>query len=164
MSRFRDELRVISPLWWFIALAVYFCSATLLFEFALPNDPKIGKWPVGAQALFAYGIFLTVFILLVLVGYVAGDAKRRHMRYVMWAVLALVIPNGIGIILYFVLRDPMPRPCPGCAKSVKGGVFCPHCGTPLQALCPHCKGGIEPGWTHCPHCGAALAPRATHPA
>ena len=156
MNRFRDELRVIPPLAWILAVAIYLSSATLLFEFAIPTDAKLSKWPVGGQIPFAYGIFLTVFALILLIGYVHQDAKRRGMRYVMWTLLAIFIPDGIGIILYFVLRDPMPKKCPACSAMVKAGIFCPHCGTALQATCPGCKRGIEPGWSHCPQCGTTL--------
>jgi hypothetical protein len=164
MSRFREELRVIPPLTWPIAVVVYLCSATLLFEFALPGDVNTGKWPVEGRFLFAYGIFLLLFLYVLVVGYICGDSKRRGMNCVLWTLIAILVPNTIGIILYFVLRDPVPRPCPSCATPVKSGVFCPHCGTALQATCPSCRRGVEPAWTHCPHCGSKLsspAPRAT---
>jgi Double zinc ribbon len=156
MSRFRDELKVIPPLAWILALAVYISSATLLFRYGVLQDPKLGKWPLAGQILFAYGVFLSIFALVLLIGYVNADAKRRGMRYVMWTLLAIFIPDGIGIILYFVLRDPMPKKCPACGTMVKTGVFCPQCGTAVQPTCPSCKKGIEPGWSHCPHCGTAL--------
>jgi hypothetical protein len=44
-------------------------------------------------------------------GYVYADAKRRGMRYVMWTWPAILIPNAIGVILYFVLRDPLLVNC-----------------------------------------------------
>jgi hypothetical protein len=156
MSRFRDELRVIPPLAWIFAVAIYLASATLIFKLAVPTDRNLRTWPVGGQILFSYGIFLTIFAFILLVGYVYADARRRGMRYVMWTLLAIFIPDGIGIILYFVLRDPMPKTCPACSTTVKSGVFCPHCGTALQATCPSCKYGVEPGWSHCPQCGTTL--------
>jgi hypothetical protein len=156
MNRLRDELRVIPPLAWILAVAIYLSSATLIFEIAIPNDRKLSKWPVEGQILFAYGIFLTILAFILLIGYVFGDARRRGMRYVMWTLLALFIPDGIGIILYFVFRDPMPKKCPACSTMVKAGVFCSSCGTALQATCPSCKRGVEPGWSHCPHCGTTL--------
>ena len=48
--------------------------------------------------------------------------------------LAIFIPNALGIILYFVLREPMMTPCPQCSTLVKPGfAFCPACGTKLGA-------------------------------
>jgi RNA polymerase subunit RPABC4/transcription elongation factor Spt4 len=95
---------------------------------------------------------------------VYADAKRRGMRYVMWTVLAIFIPNAIGIILYFILRDPLMKPCPGCSQVLKSGyTFCPHCGTSLLPTCPNCGRSVELGWANCPACGTKLpspTPRA----
>jgi RNA polymerase subunit RPABC4/transcription elongation factor Spt4 len=107
--------------------------------------------------LFSGGVFLVAAAWILLVGYVYADAKRRGMRYVMWTWLAALIPDGIGIILYFLLRDALPRPCPGCSTVVKAGyTFCPHCGAATQPTCPHCGRGVEGAWSHCPHCGSGL--------
>src|SRR5713101_8193561 len=108
MSRFREELRVIPRTAWVIAFVAYFVFTTLIFNFALPSDPKLSTWPLAGKIAFVYGMFLLVFALILLVGYVFADARRREMRYVMWTWLAALIPDGIGIILYFILRDPLP--------------------------------------------------------
>ena len=50
-------------------------------------------------------MFLAGYTLLI--GYIYGDARRRGMRYVMWTLLAIFLFNGIGIILYFILREPL---------------------------------------------------------
>jgi Double zinc ribbon len=157
MSRFQKELKVIPRIAWIIGLLIYFGMGLLLFTVALPSDNHMRMWDPSLQLLFSFGIPLILFAYVLLVGYVYGDAKRRGMRYVMWTLLAIFIPDGIGIILYFILRSPMPRPCPGCAQDVPSGfVFCPHCGTPLQATCPNCGRGVERGWSNCPHCGTKL--------
>ena len=49
-----------------------------------------------------------------LIAYVYGDARRRGMRYVMWTLLAIFLFNGIGIILYFILREPLMVYCSRC--------------------------------------------------
>ena len=90
-------------------------------------------------------------------GYVYGDARRRGMRYVMWTLLAIFIPNGIGVILYFILRDPMPSYCSKCGASTKQGhAFCPACGANVLPACPQCQRAGQPGWSHCAWCGAKL--------
>jgi len=59
-------------------------------------------------------------------GYVYGDARRRGMRYGLWTLLAVFIPNGIGVVLYFILREPMPSYCAKCGSPAKQGhAFCP---------------------------------------
>jgi len=161
MSRFRDELRVIPRPVWFLAFGIYFVLATVVFKCAVMRDPDFRSWPLLGKVAFPYGIFLLLLALILLVGYVYADAKRRRMRYVMWTWLALLIPDGIGIILYFILRDPLPLPCPSCRADVPAKfTFCPHCGTALQPTCPQCGKAVEHGWANCPNCGVKL-PRQT---
>ncbi|MGH9326148.1 MAG: zinc ribbon domain-containing protein [Terriglobia bacterium] len=158
MSRFTKELRVIPTLAWIVGWVIYACVTTLMFFYVTPHDPHMAQWSRWEQALLVYGIFLVPVAYVALIGYVYGDAKRRQMRYVMWTLLAIFIPDAIGIILYFILRDPLPKHCPGCGNSVKVGfLFCPRCGTSVQPTCPNCGKGFDPSWTNCPHCGQRLA-------
>ncbi len=100
--------------------------------------------------LFAAGYAL-------LVGYIYGDARRRGMRYVMWTLLAIFLANGIGIILYFILRDPLLSYCSRCGTGVQPShAFCPRCGAAVQPACPACRRTIQAGWTHCAWCGNQL--------
>lgn len=162
MNTFRDELRVIPRFAWYLGILVYLALSNLAFFILLPQDPKLGQWPFAGKIAFAYGIFLIILVLIWLVGYVHGDAKRRGMRYVMWTWLAALIPDGIGIILYFVLRDPMPAPCPRCSKLVRASfVFCPQCGTAMQPTCPNCGRAVEASWSNCAYCGVKL-PAPSH--
>jgi hypothetical protein len=151
--------RVIPPTAWFIAFAVYICFALLMFLVALPSDKEMRLWQQWQQALFAFGIGLVFLVWILLVGYVNGDAKRRRMRYVMWTLLSIFVPNFIGIILYFLLRDALPRPCPSCGKTADGSFsFCPHCGAGLALSCPQCHRPVESGWGTCAYCGTKLQP------
>jgi RNA polymerase subunit RPABC4/transcription elongation factor Spt4 len=165
MSRFRQELQVIPGTARFIAAFVYVAlAAAFAMLVVFSHDPGLANIPQVARLLLiaCVGIVPTIFVLLV--GYVYADAKRRGMRYVMWTVLAIFIPNAIGIILYFILRDPLMKPCPGCSQVLKSGyTFCPHCGTSLLPTCPNCGRSVELGWANCPQCGTKLpspTPRA----
>ena len=90
-------------------------------------------------------------------GYVYGDARRRGMRYGMWTLLAVFIPNGIGVVLYFILREPMPSYCSKCGSPAKQGhAFCPSCGANVLPSCSQCHRAGQPGWSHCAWCGAKL--------
>jgi len=164
MSRFTQELKVVPRAAWIIGALVYLSITTPIFLVELPTDPNFRDWPRWGQALFVYGIMLLVIPFFGLFGYIWGDAKRRGMRYVMWTLLAIFVPYLIGVIVYFLLRDPLPKACSGCGNMVKSGfVFCPHCGTTLQPTCPNCGKAVETGWANCPHCGQSLpskAPRA----
>ena len=107
--------------------------------------------------------FIGAWVLLV--GYVFGDAKQRGMNRVLWTLLAIFIPNAIGIILYFILREPVTVPCPSCGTPArKGYAFCAGCGAPVRAACPQCRQPIEPGWRNCTRCGVPLTPASSAPA
>ncbi len=158
MSRFTTELRVVPHAAWIVAGLFYVCLTVPVFIFVAPTDLVIGTWPRWGQAVVVYGGFLLVAALIALIGYVYGDARRRQMRYVMWTLLAICTPYAIGIILYFILRDPLPKPCPGCGHVEKAQFpFCPRCGTLLQPGCPKCHTPVKPTWANCAHCGQQLA-------
>ena len=94
---------------------------------------------------------------VVLVGYVHGDARRRGMRYVMWMWLAILIPHGLGVILYFIFREPMPVYCSKCGAPVHSTyTYCPHCGAGTGPACAQCHRVGHAGWSHCAWCGAKM--------
>src|SRR6266853_2777999 len=75
------------------------------------------------------GTIMAAFILLA--GYVYADASRRGMPPIPWTALALLIPNGVGFVLYFLLRKPILRPCSGCGCGIaQDADFCSRCGQP----------------------------------
>jgi Double zinc ribbon len=165
MSRFSQEMKVIPRAAWITGILLYLAMTTPLFFLAVSRDPDFKGWPAWGRVLFAYGPTLLVIPVIALFGYVYGDAKRRGMRYVMWTLLAIFIPQSIGVILYFVLRDPLPKPCPNCALPVKRGfTFCPNCGAATQPTCPACGKGVEFSWMNCPHCGGKLPSSGTQAA
>jgi len=98
---------------------------------------------------------------VLLIGYVYADARRRGMNAVLWTLLAIFIPSAIGIILYFILRDPLAVPCPGCGTPArKGHAFCASCGAAVRRACPQCRQPVEAAWRNCPSCGAPLGASA----
>ena len=164
MSRFSEGLKTIPRTAWFIAIVCYLTITTLMITVLIPEDNEMKYWPLAGKIAFTYSTLLLVAGWILLIGYVYADAKRRGMRYVLWTWLAALIPNGIGIILYFILRDPLPRPCVGCLKLVKAGfVFCPFCGTAMKPTCPNCGRAVEHGWSNCPECGSKLPALTTAP-
>ena len=93
----------------------------------------------------------------VLAGYVFGDARRRGMRYVLWTWMAILIPNGIGIILYFILREPLLAYCTACGGATQPGfAYCPRCGVGVAPACKQCRRITQAGWSHCAYCGTQL--------
>ena len=162
MSRFTKELSVIPKATWIVAGLVNLCCTLPMFLAVAPTDRVVGKWPLWGQALCVCAMFLFMTAWFALIGYVYGDAKRRRMRYVMWTLLAIFVPNAIGMILYFILRDPLPKPCPGCGQIEKAGFqFCPRCGALLQPTCSKCGKPVDPTWANCAYCGQLLLEPAT---
>jgi hypothetical protein len=115
--------------------------------------------------LFVFPVFLMTLIgaaalaiYVLLIGYVYGDARRRGMNQVLWTLLAIFIPSAIGVILYFILRDPVPVPCPSCNMlAPRGHAYCAGCGAAVRSACPQCRQPVEAGWKNCVRCGVSLA-------
>jgi len=157
MSRFREEMNVVPIGAWVVAVVCYLGFVALAWNVLIPRDEDLSPWPEWGKAVFAIGIPLFLAMYILLIGYVNGDARRRGMRYVLWTLLAIFIPNAIGVILYFIMRERLMRDCPGCGKRVRGMyTFCPLCGTEVVQSCPGCRRSIEAGWSHCPSCGKGL--------
>jgi hypothetical protein len=163
MKRLTQELRIIPGLAWLVGVLLYLgfvCFSITMMR----TDPQLRIWPVWGQAMFTALIPLLLVPYVALVGYVNADARRRGMRYRLWTLLAIFIPNALGFILYFVLREPLMSPCPQCATLVKQGyAFCPKCGAAVASVCPQCRRRVETNWSHCAACGTALAAAEPRP-
>jgi hypothetical protein len=72
-----------------------------------PHAPILGGLLGLLGGTFVGGLFLLWVLGL---GYVYGDARRRNMPAVPWLLVALLVPNLLGFLLYFVLRKPLARP------------------------------------------------------
>ncbi len=140
------------------AWGFYIALAGFLQFFAFRgNNPDMAGMPLAARLAVTFLAPLFLFALILLIGYVNGDARRRGMRYVMWTLLAIFIPHAIGIILYFILRDPLPRHCAACGGTVAARhVFCPQCGASSSPACTQCGKPVESSWANCPYCGVKL--------
>jgi hypothetical protein len=140
---------------WVLAAAMGIAVAALVF-YAVTQEYALEFAPLFLVGGFLLVTFVVFFLLL---GYIYADAKRRGMRPVLWLLLAFFIPNAIGILLYFILREPLLVACPRCGAGTKAAFpFCPACGAGLANTCPSCRSAIESGWTHCARCGAQLSP------
>jgi hypothetical protein len=157
MNRFSEEMRIIPKIFWALATIACLGLPALIFGYAIVNSRQHMLGMRTDELLIFVPIFAIFALYLLLVGYICGDAKRRGMRPVLWTLLAFFIPNMIGIILYFILRNPLLRDCPQCGKSSASNfAFCPSCGTAISNACPSCRSAVEPGWSHCAKCGSTL--------
>ena len=154
-TRFKDEIRIISPWVFFIAALAFLAGVVGLVIVAGKDNhppPLAVRWVMGVAA----GAVLSCYI--VLIGYVNRDAGRRSMSRLFWTLVAAFVPNGLGIVLYFVLRKPQAAKCPKCDAEVDAGFsYCPRCRYRLQPVCPHCQRSVSPEDKFCPYCGAVLA-------
>jgi hypothetical protein len=163
MSSITAKLRIIPRPAWIVGCLLGVMVVVPLWLGPMSFDRELRAWPLVAKVglLSLPPVFILAYSLLV--GFIYADAKRRRMRHVMWAWLALV-PYFIGVILYFILRDPLPTPCPQCSKDVpQAFAFCPACGTSVHPTCSQCGKPVRPEWVNCPHCGIRLAPSGATP-
>jgi hypothetical protein len=158
-TRYGKELRVIPQTARIIALAVYI-GVVILLHFLMAGDRGphgAATWPLAGQLAFNFLLPVFPLITILFYGYIYGDAKRRGMRYVLWTLLAIFVPYLIGVLLYFVLRDPISSECPACHNLVLAKfTFCPHCGANVRSTCPQCGKNVEAAWANCGFCGIKL--------
>ena len=120
-TRFMDEVRIISP-WAFVIAFLGYAVVAGAVVFATLTD-KTGDRFYTLPVLVPLGIVAGTAIacLILLIGYINRDAGRRGMSRLAWTLLAIFIPNALGIVLYFVLRKPRPPNCPQCNAVVEPG-------------------------------------------
>jgi RNA polymerase subunit RPABC4/transcription elongation factor Spt4 len=176
--RFWDEFLII-PRWLMILVGILYLIA---LGIAIPvnlaqrynpygNDmfpPDLRDNPVLASFALAGAVtFVSFFmaIMIFMIAYVNRDAARRGMNSALWTLLVLVLtPSSliIGFVIYFLMREPLPYPCPQCSASVSARFnFCPNCKCNLQPACPQCKREVAELDKFCPYCGNDLASTAT---
>ena len=150
------EIKII-PTWAWILAAVAFVAAQWYFNIAVVHHPQLHPIPAWGRPLLGLLTGIVGGCYLLLIGYVNRDAKRRGMSPTFWTILAIVVPNALGIILYFLLRLPLRSVCPHCGYVVQPGFsFCPHCSYKLGPSCPQCQRAVGVNDIYCPYCGTQL--------
>lgn len=150
-DNFKNELKIIPP----------FAKALAAMGFVIPEivlavlshvPGKVPPFPWWVLIGFAAGAFLAAWVLVI--GYINADAGRRGMGRILWTFIAILVPNCLGILLYFLLRKPFLRGCAGCGAMVDPSFqFCQRCGTAMSPTCVHCGRGISHEYICCPYCG-----------
>ena len=154
-TRFADEFRIIPR--WLKGLAItLFIVGQVVAQVVYFHDPN--KGPLIAYMGFAAGAALVIGFVLLFLGYINRDAKRRGMNSTLWTLLAILVPYLIGVIIYFLMREPLPYNCPGCGAIVNARFnFCPECKHNLRPSCPQCKREVRLEDKYCPYCAQELA-------
>ena len=134
-----------------------------IFPPDLRDNPALASLALAGLVTMV-AIFLSSWIFMT--AYVNRDAKRRGMSSALWTFLVIVLSPAycaIGFILYFLMRQPLPYPCPQCGRMVGARFnFCPNCKCNLHPSCPQCKEEVAEDDKYCPNCACDL--RAAPPA
>jgi len=151
----KREIRVI-PGWAFALAAIVFVLVPVLF-FTVLWPRETDRPAVTFQILITLLPASILAFLVLMAGYVNRDAGRRGMSRTLWTFLVIFVPNAIGFILYFLLRNPIRAECPKCGAVVDPrGNFCPRCGCRLHPACPQCRTAVRAGDTFCANCGTQI--------
>jgi hypothetical protein len=170
-SSFWQELKVI-PRWLVRAVLTLYVLALIIgisvnisqmnsggpsFPPEMQNQPLLASL---AMAGVITGGALAFSIWLFMLGYVYSDAKRRGMSPGLWTVLVLILSPAygfIGLIIYLLVREPLPYTCPQCSASVSARFnFCPNCKCNLHPACPNCQREVADSDKFCPYCAVEL--------
>ena len=172
-STFRNELRVIPK--WLVWLCICLYGIALIIGILInlhgfqtngavfPGDESLRMQPLlsflalsGVITVCAVGISAVLFML----GYVYRDAKRRGMNAGLWTLLVLILSPAyllIGLIIYLLVREPLPYTCPQCGAMVNARFnFCPNCKYNLHPACPTCQREVADDDKFCPYCSTEL--------
>jgi len=156
-ATFSSELRLI-PRWSVAAAVLTFVVMQYLFWVVFPQEHRHPPAPIGMRLYFALSWGALASLYMLMVGYVSKDSPRRGMSARIWMIVCLVMPGGIGGVLYFLLRQPIISLCPACSTRVQSEYhFCPQCAYQVSASCGKCYRSVRITDLYCVHCGHDLA-------
>ncbi|HEY1647369.1 MAG TPA: zinc ribbon domain-containing protein [Terracidiphilus sp.] len=151
-----DEQRII-PVWSIVVAALAFLIVEYYWWVIAPTQRHHEPPALGLRLYFnlSWGLLAALYVLMV--GYISKDAPRRAMSTRFWMLVCLV-PGGIGVVLYFLLRQPEVSRCPACGTQVQSDFhFCPQCNYQLTANCGNCFRTVRATDQFCTRCGHELA-------
>src|SRR5258708_3809824 len=130
------EIKIV-PVWAWALAGIPFIAAQWFFNIAVARHANAP--PAWARPLLGLLLGVVAGSFVLFIGYINRDAKRRGMSPTLWTLVAILIPNGLGILLYFILRQSLRSTCPQCGNAVQPGFnFCPCCSCKLSPSCPQC--------------------------
>jgi hypothetical protein len=154
---FTGELRMI-PAWSIAGALVAFTLMQYLMWIVVPahrhHPPNLPFW---FRLYFNITIGALAGLYVLMVGYVSRDSPRRGMSTPLWMLVCVVIPSGIGAVLYFLLRQPVLSVCPACGARIESDYhFCPQCAYQVAPCCGNCHRTARITDLYCVHCGHEL--------
>ena len=152
-----SELKLI-PRWSVALAALAFVGVQYLWWVVIPAYRHHPGPPAGIRFYFALTWSALAALYMLMIGYVSKDAPRRHMSAQIWMFVCLIMPAGVGSVLYFLLRQPIISSCPACGTPIQSDYhFCPQCACQVSAACGNCYRSARPTDLFCVHCGHDLA-------
>jgi hypothetical protein len=149
-----DDLGML-PRWSVVVAVLAFAGMQFLFHGVMPHH-KHELLPMRLLMGYSWGTLVASYVLLV--GYVSRDVKRRKMPAALWLLIVIVMPGGIGAVVYFLLRQPLLSRCPHCSTEISSSYhFCPQCQFQVAPVCGQCFRGVEITDVYCKQCGHDLA-------
>ncbi len=152
------DLKII-PLWSIVLAIVVFVGWEYFMNHGAPpprHHPTPLQQVTHLAFVFMSGTALASYVLLV--GYVSRDVKRRNMPAALWMLIVLLMPGGIGAVVYFLLRQPIMMRCPHCTTELPASVhFCPQCQFQVAPVCGQCFRGVRITDVYCARCGHEVA-------
>jgi Double zinc ribbon len=146
------------PLWSIAASVAAFVLVEYYFWVVAPAQRHHAPPAIGLRIYFnlSWGLLASLYFLMI--GYISKDAPRRAMSTRLWMLACFVMPGGIGLVLYFLLRQPEISLCPACSTHVQSDFhFCPQCNYQLTASCGSCFRTVRTTDLYCTRCGHELA-------
>jgi hypothetical protein len=155
---FAGELSLI-PLWSVGAAVVAFTLMEyLMWVVVAAHRHHPPNLPLGFRIYINISIGALASLYMLMVGYISRDAPRRGMSTAMWMAVCVVIPSGIGAVLYFLLRQPVMALCPACGCRIESEYhFCPQCAYQVAPCCGNCHRTARVTDLYCVYCGHHLA-------
>jgi RNA polymerase subunit RPABC4/transcription elongation factor Spt4 len=167
--RLSDEIRLV-PRWLLAVIVVLYVVALVtsitlnLYGVTNNGEPWPPGYPLAGGALImaaaVTGIAIPIACVLLLIGYVNRDAKRRGMNSTLWTLLVIMLVPAYlatGFIIYFLVREPLPYDCPHCGSLVSARFnYCPNCDYNLHPTCARCRREVNYTDRYCPYCGFTL--------
>ena len=126
------------------------------------HTAPINGWRSCSESRAARRCCPIAFLWVLLPTWIYVDARERGVRRAPLFAFLTVISSLVGLVVYLIARPEQPHrlACPGCAREVNGGAFCPHCGRDLSSsFCPTCRYPLKPDWAFCPACRTEIKAR-----
>ena len=157
LTSFSEEMKLI-PRWSIAASLFAFVFMQYIFWVVLPaHRHHPSSIPVGVRFYMGLSWSALAALYVLMVGYVSRDAPRRSMSSRLWIAVCLIMPGGIGAVLYFLLRQPVVSTCPACGTRIQSDYhFCPECAYQVAASCGKCYRTVRTTDQYCVQCGHDL--------